>query len=92
MSKLKYLVQAALKHTPLKKWKNDESTVLIDPRFNYSILCSYYPEENTLKIITFIRGKNPDSYKDCKTISVSILKEKADQEAKELNKNRKIKF
>lgn len=89
LSKLKLLVQAALRNTPLNKWKIDEPTVLIDPRFNFSILCSYYPEENIVKVITFIRGKTPEAYKDCKAIVVSILKEKTDQEVMELNRNKK---
>lgn len=92
LSKLKLLVQASLKNTALSKWKTDEQTVLIDPRFNFSILCAYYPEENILKIITFIRGKTPEAYKDCKTIVVSILKEQSEQEVLALNQSRKFKY
>lgn len=85
ITQLKYLIQASLKKEPLSTWNNDEDTVLIDPRFNFSILCSYYPVENVVKVVTFIRGKTPEAYKNCKTIAVSILKEKADQEVAALN-------
>lgn len=92
LSKLKLLVQASVKNTPLGKWKTEEQTVLIDPRFNFSILCEYYPDENIMKIITFIRGKTPEAYKNCKTIVVSILKEQSEQEVMALNQSRKYKF
>lgn len=86
LSQLKLLIEASLKHTPLKKWEKGECTVLIDSRFNFSIVCEYYSEENIIKIITFIRGKQEAAYKNCKTINVSILKEKAEQEVLALNK------
>lgn len=84
---LKLLTQAALKDTPLEQWEVDSYTVLIDNRFNFSMVCSYYNKENIIKIITFIRGKPEDAYKNCKTIAVSILKEKAQQEVLQLNEH-----
>ncbi len=88
ITQLKFLVQAALKNTPLETWKTDETTILIDPRLNFSMVCAYYQEEKVMKVISFIRGKTEESYKDCKTISVSISKEKAEQEVMALS-NRK---
>lgn len=85
LDKLKLLIQAGLRAKPLNTWENDSYTAIVDPRFNFSVLSSYYPEENVIKIITFIRGKTPDAYKNCKTITVSIMKEKADQDVALLN-------
>ena len=92
LGKLKFLIQAGLRSYPLNKWTMEESTVIIDPRFNFSILCCYYPKEDVVKIITFIRGKTPEAYEDCKKIIVSILKEKTEQEVKELNQSRKRQY
>lgn len=89
LEQLKLLVQASIKNSPLNKWENDRTVVLIDPRYNMSILCSYHKEENIVKVITFIRGKTPEAYKDCDKIVVSILKEKAEQEVAILNSYRK---
>lgn len=80
LSKLKLLIQASLKKENLESWNHEEPTVLVDPRFNFSILCSYNADKKEVKIITFIRGKTPESYKDCKVINVSIMKEQAEQE------------
>jgi len=91
ITQLKFLVQAAIKNTPLEQWKTDETTVLIDPKLNFSIICAYYQDEKVLKVISFIRGKTEEAYKDCKTISVSISKEKAEQEVLALS-NKKPKF
>ena len=48
ITQLKFLVQAAIKNTPLEQWKTDETTVLIDPRLNFSMVCAYYQEEKVL--------------------------------------------
>ena len=85
LAQLKLLVQAGLRYQPLEKWHSDKPVAIVDPRFNFSILSSYYPKENIIKVLTFIRGKEPQAYKDCQTITVSILKEKADQDVVALN-------
>lgn len=90
INQLKFLTEAALKNKPLKQWNEEQYTVLIDPRLNFSIVCAYYHNENIMKIISFVRGKQEQAYKDCATISVSISKEKAEQEAFELNKKHKF--
>lgn len=91
LSKLKLLVQAGLRYKPLEKWENGKQIAIADPRFNFSVLSEYYQEENIIKIITFIRGKEPQAYKGCDIITVSILKEKADQDVVALNElNHKI--
>ena len=85
---LKYLIQAALRKCLSNKWSSDEEVVLINPRKNFSILCTFYPKENITKVITLIRGKTPESYNNCRVISVSITKEKSDQEVDILNQYR----
>lgn len=87
ISQLKLLAQAGLKNTPLTQWEEQAYTVFIDSRVNFSMVCVYHKEENIVKIITFVRGKQETAYKDCTTISVSISKEKAQQEVMQLNKS-----
>lgn len=92
LPKLRLIVQAAMRQQPFQTWKAEEYVALVDPRFNFSMVCVGYPQDNIVKIITFIRGKTPEKYKECRTISVSLMKEKSDQEVAELNAIRKKSF
>ena len=85
---LKFLIQASLKNTPLHQWNNNEKMILIDPHLYLSIICCYDHINKSITLISFIKGSTEKTYKNCKSISVSILKEKSEQEIIFINNNK----
>ncbi len=84
LNMLKLLVQSALKQTSLDEWVSGEPVALVDERFGMSMVCFFDKDTKIINIVTFIRGKDSKDYSDCKVISASISKEKAEQEAAEI--------
>lgn len=91
LNMLKLMIQGAMRSKPIEQWKTETNTAIADPRYNMGMVVVPYQEEQIIKIITFIRGKEPNAYKDCELITASINKEKVEQEIDAIKKSKTMK-
>lgn len=81
---IRFLLTAGAKTDVLSDIKENQKYAIVDTRFAIGVIFKKNIGEEDLKIITVIRGKDTESYQDCTVASVSISKEKAEFEAREI--------
>ncbi len=83
---LRLLIKGGLKQSPIEDCVDQKIKVFSDEKYGLGLVFKLDKQAEKIVLITFLRGKSPESYKDETVIKVSISKEKALEEVEQIKK------